>query len=65
MRSLAKVPRRRASESPAAVLPALPLDVWACIMRLSLAVEGSTAQARGRLSLVCRAWRDALRGAIP
>jgi len=46
-----------------APLPALPADVWGCIALTTLAAEGTTAQARFRLSLVCRIWRDTLRGA--
>ncbi len=46
-----------------ASLPALPVDVWGYIAHTTLAAEGSTAQARFRLSLVCRTWRDSLRGA--
>ena len=45
-----------------AQLPVLPSDVMDCIARATLAAEGSTVQARARLSLVCSAWRDSLRG---
>lgn len=47
-----------------APLPALPSDVMDCIARATLAAEGSTVQARARLSLVCSAWRDSLRSAL-
>ena len=54
--------KRRAKRVPGQLL-ALPSDVWGCIACATLAAEGSTVQARGRLSLVCRTWRDALRSA--
>ncbi len=44
---------------------ALPADVMGCILRAALAASGSTMRARRRLSRVCRAWRDSLRGAQP
>ncbi len=46
-----------------APLPALPADVWGRITREALAAEGSTMPAWLRLGLVCRAWRENLRGA--
>ena len=45
-----------------APLPALPQDVLGRIARAVLDLEGSDAQAWARLSLVCRAWRESLRG---
>ncbi len=54
--------RRHAALSPVP-LPALPVDVWGCIAHAALAAEGSTMRACVRLSLVCRTWRDCLRGA--
>ena len=48
---------------PPTPLPALPPDVWRCIMQMALTAEGSMVQARVRLSLVCRTWRDCLRSA--
>ena len=46
-----------------APLPALPPDVVGYIARATLAAEGGDVQAWVRLSLVSRAWRDALHGA--
>ncbi len=43
----------------------LPDDDLGCILRMALAADGSTMQARCRLSVVCRRWRDSLRGAQP
>ncbi len=48
-----------------APLPALTADVWGCIASEALAAEGSTMEARRRLSLVSRMWRDSLRGVHP
>lgn len=45
-----------------ALLPALPPDAMGCVARAALTAEGSTAKARARLSLVCRRWRESLRG---
>ncbi len=47
---------------PSVPLPAVPADVLGCIARAALFAEGSTVEARRDLSLVCRAWREALRG---
>ncbi len=44
---------------------ALSADELGCILRAALAADGSTMQARRRLSLVCRKWRDSLRGVQP
>ena len=44
---------------------ALPDDALGCILRMALAANGSTMQARRDLSLLCRRWRDSLRGAQP
>ena len=52
----------RHASTPLASLPALPADVWGCISRAALAAEGSTMRSSVRLSLVCRTWRDGLRG---
>ncbi len=46
-------------------LAALPDDELGCVLRATLAASGSTMEARGLLSLVCRRWRDSLRGAQP
>ena len=46
-----------------AALPTLPSDVLSHIACAALTAEWSTEEARIRLSLVCRAWRDGLRGA--
>jgi len=46
-------------------LSALPADVLGCIMRAALAADGGTMRARRSLSLVCRMWRDSLRGTRP
>ena len=43
--------------------PTLTADLWAAIVRRSLAEEGDTVQAWARLSLMCRAFRDGLEGA--
>ena len=56
---------RGASMPPAAALPALPSDVWARIARAALAAEGRSLPPRVRLSLVCRDWRESLRGTQP
>ena len=48
--------------SHAPLPPLLPPDVLACIARAALVAEDNTGQACGRLSLVCRTWRDSLRG---
>ena len=56
---------RGASMPPAAALPALPSDLLAHIARVALAAEGSTVPLRVRLSLVCRDWRESLRGTQP
>ena len=45
-------------------LPELPSDVLGCIRRAVLLLDGGNAQAWARLSLVCRAWRESLRGAL-
>ena len=47
---------------PSALSP-LPSDLIAAVARAALTAEGSTVRARRRLSLVCRAWRECLRGA--
>jgi len=46
----------------AATLPALPIDVLCSIACAALTATGSIKEARIRLSFVCRAWRDSLRG---
>ena len=46
------------------MLPALPVELMGCIARAALAAEADDAQAWARLRLVCRAWRDSLRGAL-
>ena len=46
-------------------LSALRADELGCILRVALAADGGTMQARCRLSLVCRKWRDSLRSAKP
>ena len=53
---------RRLASMPPAPLPALPAEVWRGIACRALAAEGSTVQAVVRLSLVCRTWRECLRG---
>ncbi len=50
---------------PRALLPALPADVLGCIAHAALAAEDSDVRAWNRLSAVCRAWRESLRGAQP
>ncbi len=45
-----------------APLPVLPPDVLGRIARAALAAEDDDVRAWGRLSLVCRTWRDSLRG---
>ena len=48
----------------AAPLPLLPADVMGRIAHVTLAAEGGPQErAWARLSLVCRTWRDSLRGA--
>ena len=42
--------------------PELPPELMSRIAREALAAEGSGVQAWVRLSLVCRPWRDYLRG---
>ncbi len=54
---------RRGARGKPSALSALPPDLMACVARAALTAEGSTVQARRHLSLVCRAWRDSLRGA--
>jgi len=44
-------------------LPALPAEVLGCIAHAALAAEDNDVRAWVRLSLVCRTWRDSLRGA--
>ncbi len=46
-------------------LAALPAGVMDCIARMTLVAEDNDMQAWVRLSLVCRAWRESLRGAEP
>ena len=48
-----------------AALPTLPSDVLNYIACAALTATGSIKEARIRLSLVCRAWRDSLRGTQP
>ncbi len=48
---------------PSAQLPALPPELMERIARAALAVEGADMRAWARLSLVCRTWRESLRGA--
>ncbi len=48
---------------PPVLLPTLPAEVLGTIARTTLAAEDSDVRAWVRLSLVCRAWRDSLRGA--
>ena len=49
----------------AAPLPSLPSDVLDRITRAALEAAGATAEARRCLGLVCRRWRDSLRGTLP
>ena len=44
-------------------LPTLPANVLLTIAHETLAAEDSVTKARVRLGLVCRKWRDSLRGA--
>ena len=44
-------------------LPTLPADVTGCFACAALAAEGIN-ESLDRLSLVCRAWRDVLRGSL-
>jgi len=53
----------RGSSIPPLLLPGLPEEVLHRIAWAALAAEGSETQALARLSLVCRAWRESLRGA--
>ena len=46
-------------------LPALPADPMDMIARATLRAEYSTPEAWARLSLVCRRWREVLRGVHP
>ncbi len=49
----------------APLLPYLPLEAMSCIALAALAMEACVAKAWVRLSLVCHAWRNSLRGAHP
>ena len=51
----------RATSTACASLPVLPADVLSCIARATLEARGNTVQAWRDLSLVCCAWREALR----
>ena len=53
-----------ASAHSAAEPPALLPELWGAIARAAVKAEGSSLSALQRLSLVCTAWRDALKGAV-